>query len=182
MDGAHGSDTDPQELVDVLSSAGTVTEVIWLEGRTYGASGARVGFSGGQAHLSARALTAFCAPWLCWPGPCAAYVYYTSTHEAEAAVRALHGRPVSRRPLQVMGLAKLARFLVRSRAPGTRYVGARAGCGSSHLRPALLVPLTQAAEGEDASFVFMQNLPPRISEDDVRVWPGPGRRDLWDND
>jgi len=45
-----------------------------------------------------------------------AYAYYTSPMEAEAAVKALHGRPVSNRPIHVMGLAKLARFLVRPRA------------------------------------------------------------------
>ena len=44
----------------------------------------------------------------------AAYAYYTSPMEAEAAVKALHGRPVSNRPIHVMGLAKLARFLVRA--------------------------------------------------------------------
>jgi len=31
------SDTDQNDLVAALSSVGTVTEVIWLEGRTYGA-------------------------------------------------------------------------------------------------------------------------------------------------
>ena len=81
--------------------------------------------------------------------------------EAEAAVRSLHGRPVSNRPLMVMGMGKLARFLVRP-----RWLSASRDappCSPSPVRTGT----RQAAEGEDASFVFLHPLSRRTSEDEV---------------
>lgn len=132
---------DPETLVNVLQTTGPLSELLWVEGCSYGTL-CTCGENTGQLTPPHRCRLAF--------------AYYTSVRDAEGAVERLHNAQVGPCKIALMSMFKLFRYLVLVLRHRVLYFF-KPRCG------------VQVRQGDEAHFMYIHNLPQglRLTEDSV---------------